>query len=128
MPPYTNKSSRRAVFVKADNLNTTTLPRLKRYTSAGFHIANHSYSHRSANEISLGRFLTDAYRAHLALGDLDNFLPYFRPPYLHYGKDLDSIGYIQTNLAKLDYQDGFVTIDNADWYINSPPGERRQRR
>lgn len=106
-------------FVKADNLNTTTLPRLKRYTSAGFHIANHSYSHRSANEISSEDFLTDAYRAHLALKDLDNFLPYFRPPYLHYGKDLDSIGYIQTNLAKLDYQDGFVTIDNADWYINS---------
>ncbi|MFO1370456.1 MAG: polysaccharide deacetylase family protein [Marinagarivorans sp.] len=106
-------------FVKADNLNTTTLPRLKRYAAAGFHIANHSYSHRSANEISSEDFLTDAYRAHLALKDLDNFLPYFRPPFLHYGKDLDSIGYIQTNLAQLGYQDGFVTIDNADWYINS---------
>lgn len=106
-------------FVKADNLNPTTLPRLKRYTHAGFHIANHSYSHRSAQEISPEDFLTDAYRAHLALKDLDNFLPYFRPPYLHYGKDLDSIRYIQTHLAQLGYRDGFVTIDNADWAINA---------
>ncbi|MEY4589949.1 MAG: hypothetical protein RL497_2025 [Pseudomonadota bacterium] len=106
-------------FVKAENLNEETLNRLKHYTNAGLHLANHSFSHQSAHELSTHEFLTDAYRAHLLLKDLDNFLPYFRPPYLHYGKDLNAVAYIQKNLAQLNYQDGFVTIDNADWYINS---------
>ncbi|RYZ86042.1 MAG: polysaccharide deacetylase [Moraxellaceae bacterium] len=114
-----NKVKDALIFVKAENLNEATLNRLKHYTNAGLHLANHSFSHQSANELTTNDFLTDAYRAHLSLKDLDNFLPYFRPPYLHYGKDLNSITQIQKNLAQLNYQDGFVTIDNADWYINS---------
>jgi peptidoglycan-N-acetylglucosamine deacetylase len=114
-----NKVKDALIFVKAENLNEATLNRLKHYTNAGMHLANHSFSHQSANELTTNDFLTDAYRAHLLLKDLDNFLPYFRPPYLHYGKDLNSIMQIQKNIAQLNYQDGFVTIDNADWYINS---------
>ena len=33
-------------FVKADYINTDTQKRLKQYTAAGFHLANHSYSHK----------------------------------------------------------------------------------
>lgn len=106
-------------FVKADQLNAATLPRLKLYSDAGFHLANHSFSHQSANQIPCDEFLVDVYRAHLALKDLPNFLPYFRPPYLHYGKNLEDQRKINLNLAQLGYSDGFVTIDNADWYINS---------
>lgn len=106
-------------FVKADNLNPATINRIKRYSDAGMHIANHSFSHQSANTLPADDFLVDAFRAHLLLKDLSNFLPYFRPPYLHYGKDVDTIAYIQKNLAALNYQDGFVTIDNADWAINA---------
>lgn len=106
-------------FVKADHLNPSTLQRLKLYTDAGFHLANHSFSHQSANQISADEFLVDAYRAHLALKDLPNFLPYFRPPFLHYGKTIEDQQKIQHNLVQLGYRDGFVTVDNADWYINS---------
>ncbi|HNG60291.1 MAG TPA: polysaccharide deacetylase family protein [Cellvibrionaceae bacterium] len=106
-------------FVKADTLPPATINRIKRYTDAGLHIANHSFSHVSANNVPADEFLVDAYRAHLLLKGLDNFLPYFRPPYLHYGKDMEAIAYIQKNLAALNYKDGFVTIDNADWAINA---------
>lgn len=107
------------IFIKADNLNAVTANRLKLYTDAGLHLANHSFSHQSANQLAANEFLTDAYKAHLLLKDLDNFLPYFRPPFLHYGNDVTTVMQIQNNLAELNYQDGFVTIDNADWYINS---------
>lgn len=106
-------------FVKADNINAQTEGRLKLYSSAGFHLANHSFSHPSANEVAVNDFLTDVYKAHLVLKDMANFVPYFRFPYLHYGKDVASIAHLQKNLVEMGYQDGFVTIDNADWYINS---------
>src|SRR5690606_2491461 len=37
-------------FIKADYIDEKTKTRLEKYTRAGFHLANHSYSHRSANK------------------------------------------------------------------------------
>lgn len=106
-------------FIKANNISPATEKRLGLYTDAGYHLANHSFSHGSANELAVDDFLVDAYRAHLTLKKYDNVIPYFRMPYLHYGKDLGSINSLQAGLAELGYKDGFVTIDNYDWYINS---------
>lgn len=106
-------------FIKADNINADTRSRLQLYTAAGFHLANHSFSHISANELPVKDFLLDAHSAQLALKNFDNVLPYFRPPYLHYGRDLAAVTALQDGLRELGYRDGFVTIDNYDWYINS---------
>lgn len=106
-------------FVKADYLHDETKTRLIKYTNAGFHLANHSYSHRSANEIDRLEYAADAYKAHLLLKPLDNFLPYHRFPFLHYGKDQQTIAFLQGSLTQLGYSDGYVTVDNFDWYINA---------
>jgi peptidoglycan/xylan/chitin deacetylase (PgdA/CDA1 family) len=106
-------------FIKADYVNDDTQKRLLQYVDAGFHFANHSYSHRSAEKIPNDDYLADVYRAHLLIKDLPNFLPYHRFPYLHAGKDRQSIDYLQKELAHLGYRDGYVTVDNFDWFISA---------
>lgn len=107
------------IFVKADYINPETAERLKRYADAGFHLANHSFSHQSASQIGVNAYAEDAYKAHLALKPFNNVLNFHRFPYLHYGKDLAEINQLQILLAELGYKDGYVTVDNFDWYISS---------
>ncbi len=106
-------------FIKADYINDETKKRLLKYADAGFHFGNHSYSHRSAEKIPNDEYLADVYRAHLLIKDLPNFLPYHRFPYLHPGKDKNDIHYLQQELTQLGYRDGYVTVDNFDWYISA---------
>ncbi len=106
-------------FVKADYITDDTRKRLEQYAAAGFHLGNHSYSHKSANDLGLLDYPVDAYRAHLLLKSFSNFLPYHRFPFLHYGKDIEAITSLQQSLTELGYQDGYVTIDNFDWYISA---------
>lgn len=106
-------------FVKADYINKDTQQRLEQYAVAGFHLANHSYSHQSASELGLLDYPADVYKAHLLLKSQKNVLPYHRFPYLHYGKNLAAIIALQQSLTDLGYKDGYVTIDNIDWYISS---------
>lgn len=106
-------------FVKADYIDQQTATRLKQYTDAGFHLANHSFSHQSANQLGANAYAIDAYKAHLALKPFESVLGFHRFPYLHYGKDLTDINQLQGLLTELGYKDGYVTIDNFDWYISA---------
>ncbi len=106
-------------FVKADYINPQTAGRLTQYTDAGFHLASHSFTHQSANQLGVNAYAQDAYKAHLALKPFANVLNYHRFPFLHYGKDLTEINQLQNLLRELGYKDGYVTIDNFDWYISS---------
>jgi peptidoglycan/xylan/chitin deacetylase (PgdA/CDA1 family) len=106
-------------FVKAGHINGDTKKRLNQYVAAGFHLANHSYSHKSASELGTLDYPADVYKAHLLLKPFGNVLPYHRFPYLHYGKDLPAIVSLQQSLTDLGYKDGYVTVDNFDWYISS---------
>ena len=106
-------------FVKADYINPQTAERLQQYTDAGFHLASHSFTHQSANQSGANAYAIDIYKAHLALKPFNNVLNFHRFPYLHYGKDLADINQLQNLLAELGYKDGYVTVDNFDWYISA---------
>jgi len=106
-------------FVITGNIDVKGKERLARYVKSGFHLGNHSHKHGSANKMAVSEFMTDVYRAHLTLKSYENTLPYFRFPYLHYGSTQESVKSIQNLLSELGYSNGYVTIDNFDWYINS---------
>lgn len=106
-------------FVTGKNVSDETRNRLLKYADAGFHLANHSYSHRSAEQIMHDDYLSDVYRAHILIKDLPNFSPFHRFPYLHAGKDQVSVDYLQKELNSMGYRDGYVTVDNFDWLISS---------
>jgi len=105
-------------FVKTNAIDTENEIRIRRYVESGYHLGNHSHSHMSANKILENDYMQDVYQAHLILKKYDNVLSFHRFPYLHYGSSKESIDNIQSLLSELDYKDGYVTIDNFDWYIN----------
>lgn len=106
-------------FVKADGINNDTQKRLDQYAAAGFHIANHSYSHQAASALGHSNYMADVKRAHLLLKNQKNVLPYHRFPYLDCGKDKSSILSIQQSLSNMGYKDGYITISNYDWHIST---------
>lgn len=106
-------------FVQADRINKSTQKRLDQYAAAGFHIANHSYSHQSASALGKENYMADVKSAHLLLKNQKNFLPFHRFPYLDCGKDKASILAIRESLTELGYKDGYITIANYDWHISN---------
>jgi peptidoglycan/xylan/chitin deacetylase (PgdA/CDA1 family) len=107
------------IFVKAGYINSQSAIRLRQYVDAGFHLASHSFAHQSANQLSVDDYAVDAYKAHLALKPFANVLNFHRFPYLHYGKNLTEVNQLQSLLGELGYKDGYVTVDNFDWYISA---------
>ena len=106
-------------FVTTSNFQDNAKARLNRYTDAGFHLANHSHSHISANKISANDYLKDFYQSHLILNDFKNVLKFHRFPFLHYGDTPLKRSKINAGLNELSYQIGYTTVDNYEWYINA---------
>jgi len=106
-------------FVTTKNFNTEGRQRIERYTDAGFHLGSHSHSHKSANKIGVDHYMADARRAKAIIDQFDNTLPFHRFPYLHHGADREAIETLNAELLKIGYSDGYVTVDNFDFYINS---------
>lgn len=106
-------------FSVARNVNPNNIARLHQYVNAGHVIANHSFSHQSANRIPAEDFIADASRAHDLLSAMDGFVPLFRFPYLHRGNTIEDRVAISKGLKDLGYSDGYVTVDNYDWFMDS---------
>ncbi|MBX2849558.1 MAG: polysaccharide deacetylase family protein [Acidiferrobacterales bacterium] len=106
-------------FVTTHNIkDDVTSLRLQKYVDAGFYLANHSHSHRSANEISATEYLDDFHRSQEILKAYRNVLPIHRFPFLHYGENIEKRNRIFSSLAQEDVSIGYITVDNFDWYIN----------
>ena len=107
-------------FVTTRNLAEQGDPgheRLRHYAAAGHRIANHSHSHASANRTRAAEFLADLDHADRALRELPGFTPYFRFPYLHEGRPASRRDAIREGLAERGLRNGYVTVDNYDWYM-----------
>ncbi|VUD62647.1 hypothetical protein TDB9533_03083 [Thalassocella blandensis] len=107
------------IFVTTSNIHQDGLKRLQQYEKAGFHFANHSHTHQSANALALEEFTEDLQQASAKLKPFSNTLPYYRFPYLHYGKDDSAIAARQKVLQQHGYANGYVTIDTYDWYMSA---------
>jgi peptidoglycan/xylan/chitin deacetylase (PgdA/CDA1 family) len=107
------------IFVVTKQINENTISRIKAYEKAGFHLANHSHNHFSANYEDLDNYLEDITVAHKILERFDNFIPFYRYPYLHHGKNRKTRDSIKAHLKNLGYRIGYVTVDNYEWYMDS---------
>jgi peptidoglycan/xylan/chitin deacetylase (PgdA/CDA1 family) len=90
---------------------------LSAWVEAGFEIGNHSYSHRSARDLSVPDFLADvAQNQAFLLPLLSGKRPvYFRFPYLERGNSPSERIQITQGLARDGYRVANVSIDFADW-------------
>ncbi|MEM9183127.1 MAG: polysaccharide deacetylase family protein [Pseudomonadota bacterium] len=114
-------------FANSDKLDKpAAVVRLRQYAEAGHDIANHSHSHPSANRVTPEVFLADVAEAHQVLSRLPSYVPLFRYPYLHEGRPRERRDAIVEGLKELGLSNGYVTIDNYDWYLEALLGEQRR--
>ncbi|WP_154222290.1 polysaccharide deacetylase family protein [Marinicella rhabdoformis] len=106
-------------FVSTKHVNEKTKRRLDEYQKAGHVIGNHSDQHTWLNKTDLKAYQEDLMKADKILRPYDNFKPYFRFPYLDEGRDEEKSQGMIDFLKKQGYQNGYVTVDNYDWYLDS---------
>ncbi|RFB04820.1 polysaccharide deacetylase family protein [Parvularcula marina] len=110
-----------AFFVTTDGFDQ--LPggkaRMERYAAAGHLIGNHSHTHQWAHRVSAEDYLADIDEAIVRLEGFENWRPWYRYPYLDEGREIEKRDVIAAGLAERGLSNGYVTIDNYDWYIDS---------
>lgn len=93
--------------------------RIEKYTQAGHLIANHSQSHQWLRRMDAAAYISDIDEAESKLAGLNNRRPWFRFPYLDEGTPLEKRDAVRAALQQRGIKNGYVTVDNYDWYIES---------
>jgi peptidoglycan/xylan/chitin deacetylase (PgdA/CDA1 family) len=93
--------------------------RIHRYADAGHIIANHSHTHQWLHKSDSATYIQDIQLAEGLLSGYPNRRPWYRFPYLDEGRERQQRNNIRVQLDKLELMNGYVTVDNYDWYIES---------
>lgn len=107
-------------FVKTEGLETEAgRARIRGYGEAGHLIANHTNSHTWLSRTDTEAYLADIDLAETRLDGMPNRRPWFRFPYLDEGTPREKRDAVRAALAERGLRNGYVTVDNYDWYIES---------
>jgi len=93
--------------------------RIERYAKAGHLIANHSHTHQWLMRMDTQEYIADIDIAERNLAGIENRRPWFRFPFLDEGVPLEKRDAVRRALKQRGIINGYVTIDNYDWYIDS---------
>jgi peptidoglycan/xylan/chitin deacetylase (PgdA/CDA1 family) len=107
-----------AFFVMTSNINTSTQQRLHRYVRAGHLLANHSHSHQWIHQLGTRNYINDLRQADSLLNGYKGYIKWFRYPLLDEGRTAAKRDSIRAALKSLRLSNGYVTVDNYDWYLN----------
>lgn len=112
-------------FVNEDKLQVdgknddSKIELLKKWLDAGLDLGNHTFSHKSANSISIEEYKKDILDGERVIRNLleekGKKLIYFRHPYLQTGRSLEVKSEIKKFLAEHGYTVAPITFDNAEW-------------
>lgn len=105
-------------FAVSSRIDDTTISRMHAYAEASHVIASHSHTHPNLHLVGSEPFLEDVGTAHRILSGMPGFLPYFRFPYLNEGVTEEQRDAVRSALVEMGYKQGYVTIDNYDFYID----------
>ena len=108
------------------------LPELLRlWLGAGHELGHHSFSHFDLNTTPLTLYKEDVIRGETVTGGLlkqrGKRLKYFRHPFLHAGKDLETKRAFEEFLSERGYTVAPVTIDNQEWVFAEVYAMARER-
>lgn len=107
-----------AFFCVPQSSSPAELTRLAAYAAAGHIIANHSNTHRNIRNLSAEEYLADIKTADAILKTFQNFRPWFRFPFLSEGDTREKRDAVRAGLRAMNYAQGYVTVDNYDWYLD----------
>jgi peptidoglycan/xylan/chitin deacetylase (PgdA/CDA1 family) len=115
-------SVKAALFVMGRNIDSEEGKQLlKPWNDAGHLICNHTYSHRNYNNpaMTAAVYEEDILRAETVLKEFPRFKKYLRFPMLKEGETAEKRDAIRKVLREHGYRNGYVTIDNSDWIVDS---------
>lgn len=112
-------SVKAAIFVAGKCIDSPLGQRLlKQWNDDGHIIANHTYSHRNYAASDFSGYCADLLRCEALIGGHRQFRRLFRFPFLREGDTAGQRDRMRTFLADRGYENGAVTIDASDWYID----------
>ncbi len=91
--------------------------RVRSYVEAGHVLGNHSHSHLWLHKTSVDDYLADLDTAIAHLEEFDGVTPFFRFPFLDEGRAYDKRDALRAALAERGLRNGYVTVDDYDWYM-----------
>ncbi len=95
---------------------------LRMWVNAGFELGNHTFSHRSLNQIELGDYQADILKGETITKELlarkGKSIRFFRHPYLQTGRSLEVKAGLDAFLAKHGYTIAPISVDNADYIFS----------
>jgi len=94
---------------------------LESWDRTGHIIANHTYSHLNYNNPKnyFEKYKIDILRCDSLIHTYNNYQKYFRAPFLKSGEMKAKRDSLIVFLNSINYKNGYVTIDDSDWFINS---------
>ena len=105
-----------------DNRDEQQIDLLRMWLAAGLELGNHTFSHRSADAISVKDYQDDILRGEVITKELlkakGREIRYFRHPFLQTGSDMGVKSAIYKFLAEHKYTVAPITIDNADYIFS----------
>lgn len=93
---------------------------LQRWNDDGHLIANHTYNHLNYNDslMTSKSYFANIQKCDSLISAYENYRKIFRCPYLNGGVTVSKRDSLNDFLHQNNYKPGWVTIDNAEWYIN----------
>lgn len=108
-----------AFFVNPERFSHSgRLDRINAYSQAGHLIANHTYSHPSLRKTPLKEYIKEIDRADKLIQQFSTYTKWFRYPFLHEGDTTESRDGVREFLSSAGYKNGYVTVDNYDYFID----------
>ena len=111
-----------ALFVCGKRINSAEgKVLLNKWNEKGHMICNHSYSHSyyHSKKITPEVFENDFLRCDSIINGYSGYSKYFRYPYLKEGDTPEKRDGFRKFMHEIGYNQGYVTIDASDWYIDS---------
>lgn len=106
-------------FATGQNLTDENTPNLLAYAKAGHLIGHHSDKHLWYHRTSIKDYQKDFFIAQEKFKELPNYHKFYRFPYLDRGRSKEKSNAMHNFLTKQGFKDGYVTVDNYDWYLDS---------
>ena len=102
-----------------DRRNEEQIALLKMWLDAGLELGNHTYSHRSLNQIPIADYKADLLRGETVTKELlkanGRELRFFRHPFLQTGRSMEIKADLNAFLKEHGYTIAPITFDNADY-------------
>ncbi|HEY9049498.1 MAG TPA: polysaccharide deacetylase family protein, partial [Ohtaekwangia sp.] len=113
----------KAVFFVTSNNKTDTKGKalLASWNDRGHSIGNHTVSHLNygSKHVTFEQFKHEFLSNDSLIRKYSNYIPLFRFPYLKEGDTKEKVESFRALMKEHHYNNGYVTIDASDWYIDS---------